>query len=83
MTEGVERAVLEDRLAVLGHGALGDHDDRGVTGLETRGHPGTDLVDVEALLRDEDHIGAAGQTGVERDPARVAPHHLDDQDAHM
>ena len=37
-----------------------------------------DLLDVEGPLGDEDHVGAAGEPGVERDPAGVAAHHLDD-----
>ena len=32
------------------------------------------------LLGDQDHVGAAGEAGVEGDPAGVAAHHLDDQD---
>ena len=31
------------------------------------------------LLGDQDHVGAAGEAGVEGDPAGVAAHHLDDQ----
>jgi hypothetical protein len=42
---------------------------------------GTDLVDVERALGDEDHVGPARESRVEGDPARVAAHHLDDQDA--
>ena len=34
------------------------------------------LVDVEGHLGDEDDVGAAGDTRVQRDPAGVAPHHL-------
>src|SRR5215208_1227132 len=40
-----------------------------------------DLVDVEWLLRDQDHISAPGQSRVKSDPAGVAPHHLDDHHA--
>jgi hypothetical protein len=39
-----------------------------------------DLVDVEGPLGDQDHVGAAGEPRVERDPARVPAHHLDDED---
>ena len=39
------------------------------------------LVDVERHLGDEDHVGAAGEPRVQRDPAGVAAHHLDDHDA--
>ena len=40
-----------------------------------------DLVDVELALRQQDHVGAAGEAGVQRDPAGVPAHHLDDQRA--
>ena len=39
-----------------------------------------DLLDVVGDLRDEDHVGAAGDAGFQRDPAGVAPHHLQDHD---
>src|SRR5690606_18417936 len=71
------------QVAVLGHGALGDHHDRRVGGLEAGGHPGADLVDVEGLLGDEDDVGAAGQSGVQGDPSGVTAHHLHDQDPHV
>jgi len=38
-----------------------------------------DLVDVERLLRDQDDVRPAGDARVQRDPARVPAHHLDDQ----
>ena len=37
-----------------------------------------DLVDVEGRLGDEDHVGAAREPRVGRDPTRVAAHHLHD-----
>ena len=37
------------------------------------------MLDLERPLRDEDHVGAASEPGVQRDPARVPAHHLDDQ----
>ena len=40
-----------------------------------------DLVDVERPLGHEDRVGAAGDTRVRRDPAGMAAHHLDDEDA--
>ena len=43
-------------------------------------HP-ADLVDVERDLGDQDHIGAAGDAGVKRDPACVPTHHLDHEDS--
>jgi len=42
-------------------------------------HVGADPLDVERALRDEDHVRAAGQPRVQRDPAGVAAHHLHDQ----
>jgi len=42
-----------------------------------------DLIEVERPLGDQDHVGAAGNAGVQRDPAGVAAHHLDDEDAVM
>ena len=36
---------------------------------------------VERNFRNQDRVGAAGHAGVERNPAGVAPHHLDDDDA--
>ena len=38
-----------------------------------------DPLEVEGPLGDQDHVGAAGEAGVEGDPAGVAAHHLDDQ----
>ena len=38
-------------------------------------------LDRDRLLGDQDHVGAAGDPGVERDPADVPAHHLDDHDA--
>ncbi|GDY42122.1 hypothetical protein SANT12839_030040 [Streptomyces antimycoticus] len=83
MAEGVRRVVLEDRVAVPGHRALGDDHDRGVADLEAGLDPGTDLVDVEALLGEKDDIGAAGQPRVQGDPPGMTAHHLDDEHAHM
>ena len=36
-----------------------------------------DVIDVEGALWDQDDVGAAREPGLERDPARVAAHHLD------
>ena len=38
-----------------------------------------DRVDVELALRDQDHVGAAGEPRMHGDPPGVPPHHLDDQ----
>ena len=40
-----------------------------------------DLFDVERVFGEQDDVGAAGEAGVRRDPARVTPHHLDDHHA--
>ena len=71
-----------DAAAVARHRALGDDDDRErrparVAALDAL----ADLVDVERALGDEDDVGAAGDAAVGRDPARVAAHDLDDDDA--
>ena len=44
--------------------------------LDGRGH----LLEVEGNLGHQDHVGAAGDAGVQRDPAGVAAHHLDHHD---
>ncbi len=65
-----------------GHGALGHDDDREVAPARVAApDQAADLVDVERPLGDQDHVGAAGDPGVQRDPARVAAHHLDDEHA--
>ena len=66
----------------IGRRALGDDDDREVrAALVAVRDAVADLVDVERLLGDEDDVGAAGEPGVRRDPARVPAHHLDDHHA--
>ena len=62
--------------------ALGDHDDAeagaiGVPCLDAFG----DLRQIERNLRNQDDVGAAGDAGIEGNPARVAAHDLDDHDA--
>src|SRR6476469_1135331 len=83
-TDMAERVLLAGQqllLAALGQRALGDHDDRRVLTLEPPLDPVDDLVDVEVPLRHQDHVRAAGEAGVQRDPAGVAAHDLDDQGA--
>src|SRR5271154_899757 len=58
--------------------ALGCYDDAeisssGVALLNQVGH----LVDIERNFRDQNHVGAAGNTAINRNPARGASHHLD------
>src|SRR5215208_1111247 len=72
-------AELRLDLAVLRRRALGDDDDRErMAALVAMADPLADLLDVERPLGHEDHVGAAGHPGVAGDPARGAPHHLDD-----
>ena len=55
----------------IGLRALGDHDDRRRTGSRSaRPTQLADRVDVEVALRDQDHVGAAGEPGVERRSSR-------------
>jgi hypothetical protein len=81
VAEGVQLAAGGGHRALLRRGALGHDDDRGVLLLEPLLDVGADPVDVERALRDEDDVGAAGQAGVQRDPAGVPAHDLDDQRA--
>ena len=54
--------------------ALGDDDDREVAGRASGGGGSAEhLLDVERALEDQDHIGAAGQPGVQGDPAGGRP----------
>ena len=58
--------------------ALGDDDDREEAPARVAAPDQlADLVDVERPLGDQDHVAAAGDPRVERDPAGVAAHHLD------
>src|SRR5205823_13935814 len=76
--------LLADRAdaAVLRAGALG-HDDDAVTaaGRIAPLDAIDDAVDVVGQLREQDDVGVARDARVDRDPARVASHHLDDHDA--
>ena len=42
---------------------------------------GRDLLGIVRNLRHQDHVGAAGDAGLQRDPPGVAAHHFDDHDA--
>src|SRR5690606_12859832 len=79
VAERVQLGGLELHLALDRVSALGDHDDRRVAGAEAGLHVLADAVDVERLLRDEDHVGAAGHAGVQRDPSGVTAHDLADE----
>ena len=73
--DGLHRALLRQR-------ALGDDDDREVAAARVAAaDQPAHLLDVERALGDQDHAGAAGQPGVQRDPAGVATHHLHDHHA--
>jgi hypothetical protein len=52
-----------------------------VVALEPGLDVGADLLDVERHLRDEDDVGTARHARVQRDPAGVPAHDLDDQRA--
>src|SRR5439155_21534082 len=62
--------------------AFADHDDREVLAARMpAADPVCDLLEVDGLLGDQDHVRAAGDTARDRDPAGVAAHHLDHHDA--
>ena len=62
-----------------GIGALRHDDDREVAPARVAPpDQAAHLVDVERPLGDQDHVRASGEPRVQRDPARMAAHHLDD-----
>ena len=77
----VGHAALDRHLAAARLGAFADADHAVAAALlalaADRGHRLDRVVD----LGQQDHVGGAGQAGLERDPARVAAHGLDDHDA--
>src|SRR5581483_6039653 len=74
--ELVELALVLDtrQLAALAD----DHDREVLSARVTLADRLRHLVEVDRLLRDEDHVGAAGDPAHDRDPACVTAHHLDD-----
>ena len=77
MAEGVDLARDGRHGALLGRGALGHHDDGGEVAQRVALDQGVaHRVDVERLLGDEDHGGAAGDARPEGDVAGVAAHDL-------
>ncbi len=77
----VARLLIGVGHSALRLGPLGDHDDRRVLALVTALDVVADPLDLELELRDQDHVGPAGDSGVEGDPSGVPAHHLDDQGA--
>src|SRR5690349_13264661 len=70
MTELVELARSDFQGTFSWGRTLGRHDDREITpALVTMTDQAAHLVDVEWALRDQDHVGAAGHSGMQRDPA--------------
>lgn len=71
-----------DEVGALFPGAFGD-DDEGeeFSLLFAFLHLFADALELEGDLGDEDDVGAAGDAGVEGDPAGVAPHDFEDEDA--
>ena len=62
--------------------ALGDHDDAVVLAvIVVVLEQGADVVDVDFLLRNEDDVRAAGDAGGIGDPAGIAAHDFNDDDA--
>ena len=63
-------------------GAFGDDDDAELRAERLAlANRGRDLFGIVGNLRQQDHVGAAGDAGLQRDPAGVAAHHFDDHDA--
>src|SRR5699024_10418547 len=66
----------------LGHGALSDGEDGEVLPAARAGLDGCgDFFDVVGNLGQQQDVRAAGQTGVERQPAGLVAHDLDDHAA--
>ena len=76
------RRLAQGVAAANGLGPFGDHDDTelGPEGLAPT-NVGRHLLEVIRNFRHQDHVCAARHAAVQRDPAGIAPHHLDDHDA--
>src|ERR1700691_3440583 len=61
----------------------GDHDTEIAAACVALANNLSHLIDVERNFWHKDHIGAAANTAVGGDPARVAPHDFDDDHAIM
>ena len=84
VAELVDAALAQLHRALGRFGAFGHHaDEVRVAALEPLLDQPAYLFDVERLLGDQRHVRARGQAGVQRDPAGVAAHHLDEHDPLM
>src|SRR5690606_36960608 len=75
---------LGDRLAFVGAHCLGDNDQGEVSAgrFDALDLPG-DVLELVRYLRDQDHVGTAGDAGVQRDMTRVPSHDLEDHHSIM
>src|SRR4051794_120343 len=82
VTELVLLARRQLHRVLLGKRPLrGYHDrERASAGVAAAEEP-ADVLDVEWPLRDQDHVGTAGEPRLKRDPARMTAHHLHHHDA--
>ena len=84
MAELIGAPRLEAHRPFFGYGALGGADDREVaTARVSAADAVAYLLDIERHFGNEDHVRSPGDSGVEGDPAGVAAHDLDDEDAVM
>src|SRR5262245_31098806 len=58
-----------------------DDNAEGLSASVTLSNLGTDAVVVERNFRNQDHVGAASQPSVNRDPTCIASHHFQNQDS--
>ena len=73
---------LIDGIGALRRGALGDHDEGEQAAAPLAGAElGEHRLHAKRNLGDQDHVGAAGDPGRERDPPGVPAHHLEQHDA--
>ena len=64
--------------------AFGHDDDREALAVSFAGrHIVADVLDRKRYFRNEDDVGAAGDSGLDRNPSRIAAHDLNSHDAVM